>query len=116
MADDNQSMILILGATVRHQFRPEAIAELDVSAAGLFVAREPMDMETAREFSEGNALVLLWPYLRSYIAMTAAAMQIELPPLPVLDASAVLHTIAQETRQKPARGQVPKRTAKRQVE
>lgn len=96
LADDRLSLIVILGAVVRHQFRPEARAELEVTAAGSFICREPVDADLANQFAKTNGLVLLWPYLRSYIAMTASAMQIDLPPLPVLDVSAIVHRMVTE--------------------
>jgi preprotein translocase subunit SecB len=97
MADDRLSMIVILAAEVRHQFRPEAAVEIDAAVAGHFASTKPIDSGVAAEFVKASAIVVLWPYLRAYIANTAADLQIELPPLPVIDISALLHRVAAET-------------------
>lgn len=96
--EERHSMIVVLGATVHHQFRPEATVDVDISVAGHFSSGTPIDEDAARSFSTVNGLLLLWPYLRGYVGSLAASMQLDLPTLPVIDAAELIRRVENQTR------------------
>jgi len=90
LSDDRLSMLVVLGAVISHRFRPEAVVQLDLTVAGQFASQTPIDDESARAFAPVNGLLLLWPYLRGYVGQLSAAMQVDLPALPVLSVQSVV--------------------------
>jgi preprotein translocase subunit SecB len=92
--EERTTFVVVLGAVIHHQFRPEAAVDVDISVAGHFDSQTPIDEETARSFANVNALLLLWPYLRGYVGSIASATQLDLPTLPVIDIAALLQRVS----------------------
>jgi preprotein translocase subunit SecB len=65
-------------------------ASIEVDLHGTFVSDAEISDELYRDFLQGNPLVLMWPYARSYISDAAAMLAVDLAPLPTLDVLAAL--------------------------
>lgn len=71
----------------------EAACAIDISLEGVF--RSLVDLDTIKpdvieRFKTVDALVLLWPYLRELLHDLTTRMRLDWPPLPTIDARALL--------------------------
>ena len=57
---------------------------------------EPPSVELVERFRARDAIVLLWPYLRQALHDLTTRMRIDMAPLPVIDARALVQTAREE--------------------
>jgi preprotein translocase subunit SecB len=109
LSENGRKLTVWLGATVQLPFRDgEAIATIECVSAGVFTAADALDAGPAQAFAAREGLVLLWPYLRAYIAQASTMMQLPFPPLPTLDVTRLAELAAraaQATSDRPAASQ-----------
>lgn len=82
---------LEFAADLPHSDAPEC--SLNLSIEGYFRAIvDPLSLkpEIIERFKTSDAVLLLWPYLRETLHNIAVRMRIEMAPLPVIDARALL--------------------------
>jgi len=84
-------ILLQLEADMPHGDAPEC--SISLSIEGYFEAIvDPSTLKTEiiERFKAADAILLLWPYLRETLHSLTDRMRLEVPPLPVIDARALL--------------------------
>lgn len=105
LSPDGLHITVLVRVVVTYKYRDTAIATIDCVILGHFVSSTPVKNEAAAEFAGGNAIVILWPYLRAAVAQLAVSMQVPFPPLPMIDIGMTLEslTTARGKARRPAR-------------
>jgi preprotein translocase subunit SecB len=84
-ASEGEGFAATLAVSVTFRHRPEALCELKVAATGVFHQHGTVPDEDERVFRGSDCAVLLWPYARAYVGELGRMLDIDLPPLPVID-------------------------------
>lgn len=80
---------VLAGAEVVHVTGRQA-ATVRCIVAGYFAYEGDVDARLLTRFQHREAMVLLWPYVRTAVAQVGQMMDLGLPPLPTLDVMGVL--------------------------
>ncbi|MDP2350451.1 MAG: hypothetical protein Q8M74_04765 [Chloroflexota bacterium] len=89
--DDQRGIRVVLGARVGIPFKDnEALATIDCSVLGVFASSTPIRADYVETFVQREALVLLYPYLRSVVGELGRLISLPAPPLPTLDVLAMV--------------------------
>ncbi|HVA85949.1 MAG TPA: protein-export chaperone SecB [Candidatus Saccharimonadales bacterium] len=72
------------------EFREGAVVDIEAAVRGVFALGSGVDNDFLEAFTKREALVLLWPYLRSTIADIAGLTQTSVAPLPTLDVAQLM--------------------------
>lgn len=95
--EDEGGFSVVLEGRVRFPFNDNrAMASLDASVGGNFQSPETLSDEDIEAFARTSAIVILYPYLRSIFGQLWRSTGIEAPPLPTIDAQALLHALQEE--------------------
>ncbi len=76
---------VIAGADVTCPVDGKNTAAVRLSVLGIFQALEEVRPELLERFQHVEALILLWPYVRTHVGSVAKMMNLTMAPLPTLD-------------------------------
>ena len=86
LSDDATELRVIMGANVQLPYNDLlAVAKVDVTLLGVFASSSPMTPDSALAFSDREAFILIYPYLRSHVGEIGRMLGLPFPPLPTLD-------------------------------
>ncbi len=90
--ETNSRLVVLLGAEIKFPFSGDrtAIAEVTCSVFGVFSYSGKPQEQVLQAFPGREGLIILWPYLRAYVAQIAGMTGLHLPPVPTLDVLATL--------------------------
>jgi|SRR4051794_37153743 len=90
LSDDRTRFRVLLGTEFTYQYSRAYIVTIRCSVEGAFTSTAAITARRFASFREREALVLLWPYVRSAVTDIARLMEIRMAPLPLLDVRRVV--------------------------
>jgi preprotein translocase subunit SecB len=84
---------VIAGADVTCPIDGRNTAAVRLSVLGIFEALEDVRPELLERFQHADAMVLLWPYVRTHVGSVTKMMNIIMAPLPTLDVQQMIQPV-----------------------
>lgn len=84
---------VIAGADVTCPIDGRNTAAVRLSVLGIFEALEDVKPELLERFQHADAMVLLWPYVRTHVGSVTKMMNIIMAPLPTLDVQQMIQPV-----------------------
>ncbi len=92
-ADTLPGFAVIAGADVSCPIDGRNTAVVHLSVLGIFQALEEVKPELLERFQHLEAMVLLWPYVRTHVGSVTKMMNVTMAPLPTLDVQKTIQPV-----------------------